>query len=173
MEFKYNDSELLYLMFDGDDIALGILFRKYSYLIHKRLHLFRIAKKNYEDFFQESLMALNDAINTYAEIYGKTFNKYFDLILQRRIINLLRKEQNYYYKVTLVDDFYGQLEEKVAVYAPDIIVNKLDDIESVVYELRFVKKYKASQIANILKCETKKVYNLIYLVKQKMIKDNL
>lgn len=172
MIYKYNDNELLYLVYEGEDYALGILFNKYFSLIYKRLRAFKIKQKNAEDFFQEGLMALNDAINTFNPMYSKSFNKYFDLILQRRFINILRKESNYFYKVTLVDDFYGALGEDLFTYNQEIIENNLNKFENEVFELRFKRNYKARDIANILKCDLKKVYNTIYLVKQKITKDN-
>jgi RNA polymerase sporulation-specific sigma factor len=61
MIYQYNDSELLYLMYEDCEIALGILFNKYSNLIKKRLSDFRIHAKNYDDFYQEGLMMLYKA----------------------------------------------------------------------------------------------------------------
>ena len=156
--YKYNDNELLYLLYEGEEVARAILFSKYSNLIYKRLRVFKIKDKNFEDFFQEGLMALNDAVNTFNPRFKKSFNKYFDLILQRRIIGILRKESNYFYKVVLVDDIFGYLEERPVAYNKMLIINSLNSFENEVYNLRFKKNYRAREISNILKCDIKKVY---------------
>ena len=71
---KYNDNELLYLLYEGEEVARQLLFKKYKFLIYKRLRAFRIKDKNFDDFFQEGLMALNDAINHFNPYYHKSFN---------------------------------------------------------------------------------------------------
>lgn len=172
MKYKYNDSELLYLVNDGNDIALGILYYKYFNLIHRRLHAFRIKDRYYDDFFQEGLMMMHTAINTYSELYGKTFNKYFDLLLQRRIMTILKKDQPYIYNVDLFGDCCGVFEEKLVTYNSPYLVETLDPVKSQVYDLRFVKRYSAKQIAKMLGFEIKKVYNLIYHAKKQMLEDN-
>ena len=93
MEDKYNDNELLYLMREGSIEAEEIIYKKYIFLIHKRISTFKIQKRYRDDFFQEGLMCLNVAINTYCDMYKKSFNKFFDLILQRKFIALLKKDQ--------------------------------------------------------------------------------
>ena len=98
MIYNYNDYELLYLIREKSDEALEIMYRKYTPLIRKRILDFRI-QVNHEDFFQEGLLALDIAIRRYIDLYDKTFNKYFDLILQRRFIQILRKQEKHYYNV--------------------------------------------------------------------------
>lgn len=165
---KYNDQELLYLLYEGEEIAQTILLLKYRNLIYKRLKAFRIKKRSLDDYFQEGLMALNDAINSYNPLYRKTFTKYFDLILQRRIINLLRKEYNYFYKVMFRDlkDYYLCEEPKI------FTLNSLSSFEYDVYVLRFLQNYRPEEIAKLLHCQAKKVYNTIYIVKQKLYQIN-
>lgn len=167
--YKYNDNELLYLLYEGEDIARQILFGKYNNLIFKRLRAFRIKEKNIEDFYQEGLMALNDAVNTFNPRFKKTFNKYFDLILQRRIIGLLRKEKHYFYNVTLTDDLSGYLEDRPSKYYYEtLITSSLNNFEKDVYILRFRKNYRAHEIAKIMDCNIKKVYNTIYAIRIKL-----
>ena len=50
--YKYNDYELLYLIYEMDDTALDIMFRKYISLIKARIKAFRIKPSNREDFLQ-------------------------------------------------------------------------------------------------------------------------
>lgn len=170
---KYNDNELLYLLYEGEEVAQKIIYKKYSNLIYKRLRDFRIKDKNFEDFFQEGLMALNDAINHFNPYFHKTFNKYFDLILQRRIIGLLKKEKEYFYRVTLVGSFWSccLLEEPI-FYDRWLSFDNLTQFEHKIYQLRFKQNYKAREISKLLNCDIKKVYNTIYTVKQKVSLEN-
>ena len=92
MECKYNDNELLYLFSEGIEEALEILLEKYVGLIRKRVSSFKIQMRFRDDFLQEGYMALLIAIRTYHQESPKTFNKYFDLILQRRFIKILKSD---------------------------------------------------------------------------------
>lgn len=167
MIYQYNDNELLYLMYENVDEALGILFDKYSNLIWKRIGTFKIALKNRDDFFQEGLMALNTALVSYNPFYNKTFNKYFDLILQRRFMYVLGISRDYFYNVTLVEDINSHISEDPAPYKRDLIFD-LNDIEKDLYNLRYVKRYKCNQIAKILNWNIKKVYNSLYALREKI-----
>lgn len=167
MIYLYNDNELLYMMYECEDRALELLFHKYLGLIHRRLQLFRIQSKNYDDFFQECLMSFYDALNTYNGFYGKTFNRYFDLILQRRIMLVLRRERNYFYNVNIVEDLDSfVVEERPLFYVDDF---SLTNLEKYVYTLRYKFNYSIEDITKILKCNSKKVYNIIFAIKQKAI----
>ncbi len=167
---KYNDSELLYLVYEGESVATDILIKKYVGLIYRRVNGFKIKNKNFEDFIQEGLMALNDAINTYVPIYNKTFTKYFDLILQRRIITILRKDSKYFYNVTLVEDFYGEVQEQGFCYNDEVYDFEFNELEKEVFKLKFLRNYKPNEISTLLNCDLKKVYNTIYIIKEKIRK---
>ena len=110
--YQYNDYELLYLISEQDELALDIMYKKYIPLIKARIAAFRIKEFNREDFFQEGLFMLHKAISTYRPDSGKTFNKYFDMILQRHYIQLRRKESKHFYNVVLTDELDYLKEEK-------------------------------------------------------------
>ena len=179
MTNKYNDYELLYLISEGSEEAEEILYNKYSFLIYKRIHAFKIQKRYREDFFQEGLMCLNTAINSYCDLYNKTFNKFFDMILQRRFIYLLKRDYEYFYFVTLFEndsclnkhleehsDFYYEEENK-----KKRLVEEVNEIIKSGAKLRTKikalcqKGIKPREIASILSCDIKKVYNEIYAIK--------
>lgn len=166
MYHQYNDNELLYLMYENEDYAIGILYEKYYNLINKRLHRFNITK-NYEDFFQEGLMALHTAINSYNPFYNKSFNKYFDLILQRRIMTILKKERKYFYGVFAVEDINFVVKDEPTLYENSDFDFDLSSFAKKVYELKFIKNYRAREIAKLLNTNVKKIYNTIYMIRQK------
>ena len=179
MEDKYNDNELLYLMREGSIEAEEIIYKKYIFLIHKRISTFKIQKRYRDDFFQEGLMCLNVAINTYCDMYKKSFNKFFDLILQRKFIALLKKDQEYFYGVVLIEDYENlnnQLEENESLYYENDIDHKRiqeykEELEEQNLSLREKilvltnKGLKPAQISELLDCKIKKVYNEIYAIK--------
>ncbi len=169
MIYQYNDSELLYLMYEDCEIALGILFNKYSNLIKKRLSDFRIHAKNYDDFYQEGLMMLYKAFYTYNPYLGKSFNKYFDMILQRKIIAILRHERHYYYEVSLVEDACFLLKEEEN-QMEDKLELSLSSEEELVFDLKYHQGKPAREIACFLNLDIKKTYNILYALKQKLRK---
>lgn len=167
MIHQYNDSELLYLMYEECEIALGILFNKYSSLIKKRLAGFRIHPKYYEDFYQEGLMMLFKACYTYNPYVGKTFNKYFDMILQRKIITILRQERHYFYDVILVEDATLLLSENEQNSEEEYLFNFTVQEEEV-FTLKYYQNKPAREIAKYLQLDVKKVYNILFAIKQKI-----
>ena len=139
MEYKYNDNELLYLFSEGVEEALEILFDKYVGLIRKRILSFKIQLRFRDDFFQEGQIALLTAIRTYNPYFYKTFNKYFDLLLQRRFIKILKKEKNYIYNVSLYEE-YSLLplflkEEEECGYEKEYNLGFLSEFEKQIFEL--------------------------------------
>jgi len=166
MKYQYNDNELLYLIHESEDYAIGILYKKYYNLIYKRLHRFNISK-NFEDFFQEGLMALHTAINSFNPFYNKSFNKYFDLILQRRIMTILKKEQGYFYNVLIKEEINCVVNEDVKMYDLSDFIDTLSPFYKKVYRLKFVENYRPREIAELLDINVKKIYNTIYNIRRK------
>lgn len=164
---KYNDLELLYLVYEGEKEAYDMLFEKYFGLIYKRAVGFKIKSKNFDDFLQEGLMSLDVAIYTYNPQFQKSFTRYFDMILQRKFISILRKESGYFYNVTLVGT-YDSVEEEHPTFNGKIMDFDFTDFEKRIFSLKFLKNFKAVEISNYLNCDIKKVYNSLYTIKEKM-----
>ncbi len=167
-----NDNELLYLISEGSEEALEIMFKKYEPLIKAKIHKYQINSLESEDYIQEGRLALLKAIKTYDTSSQKTFNKFFDLILTNHFIDILRKNKKYD-KVSLV------LEEDIVDETPmkiddleDIDFSKLDlsDLEKKVYHLRFLENYKVSYICQKLQINEKTVYNTIQRIRKKIKK---
>jgi len=169
--YKYNDYELLYLIYEKDDIALDIMFRKYIPLIKARIKAFRIKPRNQEDFLQEGLLVLNKAIQRYNPDFKKTFTKYFDMILQRRFIQILKKESQNFYQVDLIGAGESLISEHEPIIKYDVndeVLSKsqFSDFESQV--LCFIKKgYKSREIAGMLDCNVKKIYDAADRIRRK------
>jgi RNA polymerase sporulation-specific sigma factor len=171
--YQYNDYELLYLIVEKDDTALDIMYQKYIPLIKARINGFRIKQNNYEDFFQEGLLMLFKAITTYKTESKKTFNKYFDLILQRRFIQILKKESVHFYNVDLIEDADLLMEkpiienDHITLLKEIIEICKFSRFEEEVLEL-ITRKYKTKEISESLNCDVKKVYDATDRIKRKV-----
>lgn len=168
--YKYNDYELLYLIYEKDDIALDIMFRKYIPLIRMRIRAFRIKKRNQEDFLQEGLLVLHKAIRCFNPDSKKTFTRYFDMILQRRFIQILRKESKHFYQVDLIGagEYLVAEPERIKDDTNERVISasKFSDFETEVLEY-FKKGYKSREIAEQLKCPVKRVYDAADRIRRK------
>lgn len=162
---QYNDYELLYLMNEFDEEAERIFYDKYTNLIRMRIYKFRIKDRYQDDFLQEGLYMLFVATKTYNDYSKKTFNKYFDLILQRRFARLLSQEKHYFYNVDLQEDELMLADPNTFVY-DDINYSSLSALEEKVLEMK-KRNYRPQEMANILKCDVKSVYNCLCRIKNK------
>ncbi len=162
---QYNDYELLYLMNEFDEEAERIFFEKYSNLIRNRIYKLNVRESYREDFFQEGLYMLYIASKTYDESQSKTFNKYFDMILQRKFLRLLNNEQYYQFNVELQED-ENLLSDNYSFQYDLTDEMYLSDFEEKVLFLK-MKNYKPKEISKILDCDTKSIYNCLYRIKNK------
>ncbi len=169
----HNDWELLYLIKEGNQDALDIMFNKYKYFINKKIRDFNINDKSREDFFQEGLITLNEAIKKYDDNYNKTFFKFFELLLVRRFSTILSRETRQYEivekmknKIELDDQII--MSEDVVSYAIDGILEELSKLEMKVYEYYFLNNKSIGYIAEKLSITKKTVYNAVARIKSKL-----
>ncbi len=167
---SFNDNELLYLIQEGNEEALEIMFQKYEPLIKARVKKFNIEEILVEDFIQEGRLMLHKAIKLYDLTSKKTFNKYFDLIMTNHFITLLRKNKKYdevtYVVTEDIEDCHHRLDEKLEDI--DFSRLQLSKLEKEIYKLRFLRNLKISDICQILNVNEKTVYNTIQRVKAKL-----
>lgn len=181
---QYNDYELLYLIYECEEEALGILFKKYDPLIRKKLRDFRVDKYSYDDFYQECLIAMMVAIRTYNPFYDKSFTRYLELIITRKIMNVMYQNRNSFYEEIKIDDDFFMDENNSLTYDSSIFseinegnlylkeqhisLNGLTNIERKVLELKYVKGLNSKEIAKEANIDIRKVYNSIYQAKKKV-----
>jgi hypothetical protein len=104
------------------------------------------------------------AIRTYDEFSKKSFNKYFDLILQRKFMRIIEKEKDYFNFVELNSDESILKDPTYFSYNGDI--SNFSSFEEEVIYLK-TRNYKPREIAKILDCDIKSVYNCICRIKNK------
>lgn len=163
--YKINDYEIIYLIKDHfHEDAFAFMLKKYEKFIWKNIHLLYLDEDNKHDFYQESIIMLYKAIQTFNERYNKTFTRYFELILKRRLY-ALKKEINSY--VLKEPTFFYQLESP-STYKEETYIHFDDVRKQKVYELYFDSHRSIKYISETLQLSKKQVYNTIYLIKQKI-----
>lgn len=165
---EYNDNELLYLIKEGTEEALEILFAKYSFYIKLKIKEMYIEKNDYDDFFQEGLIALRTAINKFNEMNANSFFTFFDVILKRKFIDLLRKikRENTHLSYGLAEEYLIDVSGFEKKYILEEPVN-LTSLEKEVFDKKFRCFLKNSIIAKELGKSTKAIYSTIERIKNK------
>lgn len=173
IKYQINDNELLYLIYEKNDYAFDLLCTKYTPMIKRRIKDYRVDTSFYDDYFQEGLIMLDVAIKTYKENTSKSFNKYFDLILSRRIIQLLKKDMRYQRHIDLMGDIEClQLEEKNDLNLDYLSfdLKNLSKFEEEIITKIYFENYRAGDISKEMNISLRSVYNAISRAKNKMRK---
>ncbi|MGI6360511.1 MAG: sigma-70 family RNA polymerase sigma factor [Acholeplasmatales bacterium] len=164
----YNDYELLYMVKEGDTVALDILLKKYELFIYKKVYSFFYHDES-GDYFQEGVLCLYKAIETFDESYNKTFMRYFEVIINRHFINIYKKNKRYY---EMLESYRNELlieETENKIIEEDIKIIFKSSLEQKVYEMFYLNNKKVKEIAEELNLEVKQIYNAIYRIKSKLL----
>lgn len=86
---KYNDYELFYMIRENDEDSKNILFKKYDPIIRKIAgnfyNNFKKYGSDYEDFYQEALIAFQNAIISYDETKNILFYTFVTFCIKRSL----------------------------------------------------------------------------------------
>lgn len=157
---RYNDYELIYMYrCCNSEQALNILIHKYKPLMYKTIYRYGTKTNDYDDYLQEATITLYKALVTYKEHFNKTFTRYYELLLRRRIIYLRYKTPKY------------ELHENFEVYADyieeEIYIGKLTNSEEEVFERYFIQNQNIDFISKSVGKSKKQIYNTIYRIREK------
>ena len=167
----YNDNELLYLISENDDEALEILIEKYKNLIRSKIKSFKFEKEVEKEYFLVGLEMLDKAIKLYQKEKNLSFNRFFEIILERKFIDLYRKEKStelLIYNNELIDQVidYNTIEEKIKI---DYFKFELSEFEKLVYKEIYIEKRSVEDTCLALNCERKRIYDAIARIKKKLL----
>ena len=157
MKYKeYNDYELLYMVRENDELSKDLLLKKYSPIINKiALDFFNSYKSygyEYDDFYQEAMLAFNNAVVSYDENKDTLFYTFLIVCIKRALLSFTRnisnknKNLNDYSFVELNE--YNLIDEKTnmesifeareiqeicseIIYNPDLLID-----DTAIFELR-------------------------------------
>jgi len=168
---RYNEYELIYLYRDSNEIALSLLFDKYQNLIKKIIFERNI---NYEidDAYQNAYITLYNCIRLYDMDSNVPFLSYLLISLKYEMFRAKKKDMTYLNTISYNDDIYIK-RNCLVLNEPEINyeeINKYQKIEKDVIDEIIIYGMSPSVFAKNHNMEIKKVYNIIYRVKQKLRK---
>jgi len=129
---NYNDYELLYLINDGNEKALNVLFDKYDYLIRAIAKEYAPYGSRSNDLAQELRMTLFDCVKCYKDNYNVSFYSYFLISVNRKAKRIIKND--YYQKdvvlgesiISKLDNSY-QVKSIILMEINNLIKNKYND----------------------------------------------
>lgn len=170
---KYNDYELLYLVRTNVEEARDIMFWKYSFLIKSRINRLGVPRMYWDDYYQEGCLMLYHAIKIYDEDSRMSFTKFFELLLKRRIITLLRKDlrETEIEKFEDFDDYPCYIVENEINALLESCEYKFTEMEQIVYDRIVMRNEKIEKVAKELGLNSKSLSNAKQRVLKKIKKE--
>ena len=173
MKLEHNDYEIICLAREGNDEALALMFKKYTPLIYKKIDLFHL---NYDrdDMYQEGLMVLHKTLLKYEPSFNKTFTRFFEMNLERKLISIINKKVRRYeifnQNVKYIYESSSDKGENSVYY--ELYLKELKKIltkrENLVYTLRELENYSIEYIKTEYRLDEKVIYNSLYRAKAKI-----
>lgn len=198
MNYKIiNDYELHYLIQERNEEAYELMFKKYKPLLDKisktYYQNYRFQSIEYDDIYQEAMIGLSNAIDTYDEDNTALFYSYALLFIKRNVEKFLKESTRYKHQVLNEAISYQQeyansnqsLENficKEEVTPMDTVVDselsknlidfkyRLKGKHAWVYELR-LNNFSNKEIAQLLDIDYKSVDNSLRSIKEKFNKN--
>ncbi|HHU24646.1 MAG: sigma-70 family RNA polymerase sigma factor [Bacilli bacterium] len=165
--FAINDNKLLYLIREGSDEALELMFKKYQPLILATIKRFFNDRSMYDDYLQEGRVVLAQAINKYQTHYEKTFNRFFYMLLYHRFISIKRSLQVRNRHFVLMEEIIPEYQVQPRSDL-EIPLHHFSDLEKKVFHLKFVRNLDNAIVARELGCTIKQIYNTTERIKRKI-----
>lgn len=158
-----NDFELVYLIEENNEDALNILYDKYKPIIDmKTKRYIKYASKlglEYNDLFQEGMVGLSEAINSFRAQKDVQFKTFANLCIERQIFSALkkasRKKHNVLNESLSLDDSINEDDTTLL----DFIFDKNSD-PSIYIETKESKRELFKEIDKSLTPFEKEVFNL-------------
>ncbi len=92
---KYNDIELVHMVNENNEEAKDILYEKYKYIIDilmsKYKNIFYVLEMDFNETKQEAMLAFTDALVKYSSDKEAALPTFLTLVIERKILNCIRK----------------------------------------------------------------------------------
>ncbi len=188
----FNEYELIYLIRGQSEEAQSLLMKRYSPFIGKLASKYRVKGTEYEDFFQEGLVAFTKAIYSYNEFSTVSFYTYCMTCVKNAMISYYKKS----YRTTMLEydfdtnffdgyeineqvvchyrnSFDNRLHEKIVLQTHlQQGSNLLSDLEKQCLKY-LLNGHNYKEIATLLSISSKKVENAVTRSKIKLKKENV
>lgn len=157
----WNDYELIYLINEGSELALNLMYLKYASMIKYKARSCGFYPYEIDDCLQEGLILLTSAIKSYKPSYKKTFYKYFELILLRSFWRLRKANlKTITYAVDSIPDL-NSLSDNVRDYS-----SLFKGEELYIYKEIFIYNTHVSVISKKLGRKESQIYYEIKKIKE-------
>jgi RNA polymerase sporulation-specific sigma factor len=192
----YNDFELLYLISEGNEDAMNILYKKYYPVIElkARQYLNSYTNRGFDlnDLVQEGMIGLSQAINDFKDRRDVKFSTFASLCIEREIQTAVQKADRQKHKLlntSLSLDYIAEDSERPlsefmisesSVNPEEYLIDlesekeiydkvreELTDFEKEVFKLK-VNNFSYKEIANILDKSPKSIDNALQRIKIKI-----
>ncbi|HOE77494.1 MAG TPA: sigma-70 family RNA polymerase sigma factor [Bacilli bacterium] len=170
--FAINDNQLLYLIREGSDEALELMFKKYQPLIISTANKLCKDRSMFDDYLQEGRVVLMRAIKRYQTNHQKTFNRFFSMLLVHQYISmnrsLIARNRRFVLMEEIAPEYQTESHNQL-----DIPWQQFSDLERKVYQLKYVRNLDNAIIAKELGYTIKQIYNTNERIKRKIKEYNL
>lgn len=189
-----NDNELVYLCNENNEEAATILVNKYKNciltILKEYLHEYNIVGLELADLYQEGLIGLLHAINSFNKDKDVTFYTYANACIKSSIMSALRQTfrlknrilNNSYSLDKLIEDSNSNMYDFFKDYNNDpnnllinneekdelinTIKNKLSKSEKIIFELK-LKGLSNNEISSLIDKNKKYIENTMYRINRK------
>lgn len=148
------------------------MLEKYENLIRSKIYRFNIYRSQHDDFYQEGCLSLLEAIRKFDPKFNKSFTRFFELLLVRKFMTLLKKANKPL--AILSEEIINtiRVEETKTDYITNNHIEKAFEVLTekefdVFYEF-YVHNKKIGFITKKFGMNDKRVYNALYRIKLKL-----
>lgn len=195
-DYKENDNEVLFMISEGNENATEYIVNKYKNIIDILIskYMLDITRLGLEekDLYQEGMIGLLSAIDSYKETKDATFKTFASRCIENKINTALTKANNTKNKNlndsvsldyvnpdtnTTLYDVIGSndlIDDLITKENYDEIIslaeNRLKGFEKEVFDLK-IKEYSNEEISNILNEDKRKIENALFRIRTKLKKN--
>ncbi|MBP3841252.1 MAG: sigma-70 family RNA polymerase sigma factor [Bacilli bacterium] len=191
MKYKdVNDFEVLYLVEENQSEYKNVIFEKYKPILKKIAYFYYLKLKNYgfdyDDCFQEALIGLNHAIDSFDFNKDALFYTFALVCIRSRLNSFVSKSLGNKNKILNESMFFNkddlyEIENIVPVYFDDLHLsfyekvlkfkNSLNDTQSQIFELKY-NGFTNKEIGELLEINPRIVYNNVCYIRDRMLMSN-
>lgn len=194
MDYKENDNELLFMIRDGNEQATDYMVSKYKHIIEVVINKLKVQNQiiglEETDLYQEGMIGLLNAIDSYDQNKEAIFTTYAFKCIENKIYSALRKSTNQKNKNlndsvsldSVIDEDSNQslydiigsgdimdkvISEENISEAIEFGRNNLSGLALKVFELK-VQEFSNDEIASKLNTDKRNVENALFRIRKKM-----
>ena len=154
MNYKqYNDYELIYMVRENDESVNDLLLEKYTPIVRKLVSNYYEKFKNYgfdyDDFYQEAMIAFYRAVSTYDETKNCLFYTYAILCVNRSLMSFSR-DISTTKRNGLVFEFVDLDDCQISDLRSDInLISDFGELESLIKKTIFELPFECSVVLEL------------------------